>query len=87
MLDGIPSALKGVPKIDVTFSIDENSILTVTAKDQGSGRKEGTTITNDKGRLNKDQIEKMIKEADRYAEHDKKVREKIEAKKTLQDYI
>lgn len=87
MLTGIPSALKGVPKIDVTFVIDENSILTVTAKDQGSGKKEGLTITNDKGRLNKDQIEKMIKDSEKYADHDKKIRERIEAKKSLEDYI
>mmetsp|Transcript_35982 Transcript_35982/g.26726 ORF Transcript_35982/g.26726 Transcript_35982/m.26726 type:complete len:92 (-) Transcript_35982:335-610(-) len=66
-LEGIPAALKGVPQIEVTFSIDENSILTVTAKDKGSGKKEGMTITNEKGRLNKAQIEKMIKDAEKFA--------------------
>jgi len=67
MLSGIPAAPKGVPQIDTTFAIDENGILTVTAKDKGSGKKEGMTITNEKGRLNKDQIEKMIKDAEKFA--------------------
>jgi molecular chaperone DnaK (HSP70) len=87
MLDGIPSALKGVPQIEVTFAIDENSILTVTAKEKGSGKKGGITITNEKGRLNKEQIEKMIKDSERHAKSDKIVREKLESKQTLQNYI
>lgn len=71
----------------MTFAIDENSILTVTARDKGSGKKEAMTVANDKGRLNRDQIEKMIKDSERFAEQDKKVRERIEAKKSLEDYI
>jgi molecular chaperone DnaK (HSP70) len=57
-----------MPKIDVTFMIDENSILTVKAKEMGSGKKGQITIANDKARLNKDEIEKMIKDSERYSE-------------------
>ena len=64
MLTGIPAALKGMAKIEVTFLVDENSILHVSAKDMGSGKKETLTITNEKNRLNKDEIEKMINEAE-----------------------
>lgn len=70
MLEGIPAARKGIPQIEVTFAIDENSILTVTAKDKGTGKKQGMTITNEKGRLNKDEIEKMIKDAEKFAAQD-----------------
>ena len=69
-LSGIPSAPKGMSKIEVTFMIDENSILHVVSKDVGTGKKEGLTITNDKNRLNKDQIEKMIQEAEYFKESD-----------------
>jgi heat shock protein 5 len=67
MLEGIPSAPKGMPKIDVTFIIDENSILTVHAKEQGSGKKGSITITNDNGRLSKAEIDKMIRDSERFA--------------------
>lgn len=86
-IEGIPSAKKGVPQIEVTFALDENSILTVNAKDKGSGVKTGITITNDQSRLNKDEIEQMIKESEKFAEHDKRVKEKIEAKSQLEKYI
>lgn len=87
MLSGIPSARKGVPQVDVTFILDENSILTVTAKEKGSGKSGGMTITNEKGRLTKEQIEKMIKDSERFAKKDNEIREKLEAKKSLEDYL
>jgi len=79
-LNGIPPAAKGVPQIEVTFEIDENSILTVSANDKGTGKKETITITNDKGRLSKDEIEQMIKDSEKYAEEDKAIKAKIDAK-------
>ncbi len=59
-LNGIPPAPRGVPQIEVTFQIDENSILSVTAKERGTGKTESITITNDKGRLSKEEIDRMI---------------------------
>merc|ERR1712046_492352 len=86
-LSGIPPAPKGVPQIEVTFEIDENSILTVSAADKGTGTKETITITNDKGRLTKEEIEKMIQDSEKYAEEDKAIKEKIDAKNSLENYI
>jgi len=79
-MSGIPPAPKGVPQIEVTFEIDENSILTVSASDKGTGKKESITITNDKGRLSKEEIDQMIADSEKYAEEDKAVKEKIDAK-------
>lgn len=76
-----------MPKIDVSFEIDENSILTVKAKDQGSGKKGSITIANDGERLNRDEIDQMIKESERYAEQDKKIREKLEVRAKFANYI
>lgn len=86
-LSGIPPAPRGVPKIEVTFTIDRNGILHVEAEDKGTGKSTGLTITNDKGRLSKEQIEKMINEAEKYADEDKNLREKIEARNNLSNYI
>jgi len=86
-LNGIPPAPKGVPQIEVTFEIDENSIMTVSASDKGTGKKEVITITNEKGRLSKEEIERMIKESEQYAEEDKAIKEKIDAKNSLENYI
>jgi len=86
-LTGIPSAPRGVPQIEVTFEIDENSILSVSAKEQGSGKTESITITNDKGRLSKEEIDQMIKDAEKFAEQDKEIKEKIDAKNSLENYI
>lgn len=86
-LNGIPPASRGVPQIEVTFQIDENSILSVTAKERGTGKTESITITNDKGRLSKEDIERMIHDAEKNAEQDKILREKIEAKSSLDNYI
>jgi heat shock protein 5 len=86
-MTGIPPAPKGVPQIEVTFEIDENSILTVSAADKGTGKKETITITNDKGRLSKEEIEQMIADSEKYAEEDKLVKEKIDAKNSFENYI
>merc|ERR1719298_237129 len=77
-LNGIPPAPRGVPQIEVTFEIDANGILNVGAQDKGTGKKEKITITNDKGRLSQEEIERMVEEAEQYADEDKKVRERIE---------
>ena len=86
-LSGIPPAARGVPQIEVTFEIDENSILTVTGVEKGIGKSETISITNDKGRLTKEEIEQMIADADKYAAEDKVIKERIDAKHALQNYI
>jgi len=85
-LSGIPPAPRGVPQIEVTFDIDANGILNVSAEDKTTGNKNKITITNDKGRLSKDQIEKMVKEAENYKVQDEKNRERIETKNHLENY-
>jgi molecular chaperone DnaK len=86
VLDGIPSAPRGVPQIEVTFNLDANGILNVTAKDKGSGKEQSITIQNS-GNLSKDEVEKAAKEAEAHAEDDKKKREAIEAKNMLESSI
>jgi len=86
-MTGIPPAPKGVPQIEVTFEIDENSILTVSAADKGTGKKETITITNDKGRLTKEEIDQMIADSEKYADEDKAIKEKIDAKNQFENYI
>jgi heat shock protein 5 len=85
-LTGIPPAPRGVPQIEVTFEIDVNGILKVTAEDKGTGNKEKITITNDHNRLTPEDIERMIKDAEKFADDDKKVKEKVEAKNELESY-
>jgi len=85
-LNGIPPAPRGVPQIEVTFQIDENGILIVTAEDKGSGNTEAITITNDQNRLSPEDIDKMISDAERFAEEDKLVKEKVESKNELESY-
>merc|ERR1711861_40246 len=86
-LGGIPPAPRGVPQIEVSFEIDANGILNVGAEDKGTGKNEKITITNDKGRLSQDEIERMVQEAEEFQEEDKKVREKIEARNGLENYV
>merc|ERR1712153_103393 len=86
-LTSIPPAPRGVPQIDVTFEIDANGILNVKAEEKGSGKTEKITITNDKGRLSQEEIERMVQEAEEFAEEDKKVRDKIEARNALENYV
>merc|ERR1712159_388415 len=84
---GIAPAPRGVPQIEVTFEIDSNGILVVGAEDKGTGNSEKITITNDKGRLTEEQIERMIKEAEEFAEEDKALKEKVDAIKDGQDWL
>jgi len=86
-LTGLPPAPRGQPQIEVTFEIDSNGILNVGAHDKGTGKKEAITITNDKGRLTEDQIERMIKEAEEFADEDKKVKERVDAKVAFEGYL
>ena len=86
-MTGIPPAPKGVGKVDVTFALDENSILTVTAVDMGSKNKKSISITNEKGRLSQKEIDKMIADAEKYAEEDRLYKEKSEARHALSNYI
>merc|ERR1712070_90205 len=86
-LGGIPPAPRGVPQVEVTFDVDANGVLNVTAEDKGaSGKKANITITNDKGRLSKDDIDRMVREAEQYAEEDAKAKERIDAKNQLESY-
>jgi L1 cell adhesion molecule like protein len=85
-LTGIPPAPRGVPQIEVTFDIDANGILNVSAEDKTTGNKNKITITNDKGRLSKDDIERMVRDAEKYKAEDEKNKEKIEAKNGLENY-
>ena len=86
-LSGIAPAPRGVPKIDVTFDMDANGILHVTAKDTASGRSNNIRITNDKGRLSREEIDRMLAEAERYRDQDKEQREKVEARNKIESYI
>jgi len=85
-LHGIPPAPRGVPQIEVTFDIDANGILNVSAEDKSTGKKNQITITNDKGRLTKEEIERMVNDAKKYEDDDKKQRERIDAKNGLENY-
>ncbi|CAH1174071.1 unnamed protein product [Phaedon cochleariae] len=86
-LMGIPPAPRGIPQIEVAFDIDANGILTVTACEIATGNKSNITITNDKGRLSKDQIQKMIADAEKFKEHDQEMRAAISSKNDLESYI
>ena len=86
-LTGIPPAPRGVPQLEVTYDIDANGMLNVSACDKSSGKTEKITIKNDKGRLSKEQIDKMIHEAERLKEEDESNLKKIEAKNKLESYI
>ena len=86
-LTGIPPAPRGVPQIEVSFSLDANGILKVTAGDKGTGKEESITINNDKGRLSQEEIDRMVEEAEKYAEEDKATAGKIAARNGLENYI
>ena len=87
MLDGISPAPRGVPQIKVKYDLDSNGILKVSASEEKSGVQKDITITNDTGRLNQDDIDRMVREAEQYADEDKKVLERIEAKNGLESYV
>jgi len=86
-LTSIPPAPRGVPQIEVTFEIDANGILQVSAEDKGTGKAEKITITAEKGRLSEEDIERMVREAEEYADEDKKVKERIDARNGLESYL
>merc|ERR1712093_25457 len=85
-LEGIPPAPRGTPQIEVTFDIDANGILNVSAMDKASGKNEKITITNDKGRLSKEEVDRLVMEAERYKDEDEKLKKKVEAKNGLEAY-
>lgn len=85
-LSGIPPAPRGVPQIDVTFDIDANGILNVSAAEKSTGKENKITITNDKGRLSKEDIDRMVNEAEKYKDEDEKQRDRVQAKNGLESY-
>lgn len=86
-LTGIPPAPRGVPKIEVSFDIDANGIVNVSAKDQSTGKTNAITITNDTGRLSKGEIDRMVADAEKYKKEDEMQREKIAARNSLDSYV
>ncbi|XP_027103294.2 luminal-binding protein 5-like [Coffea arabica] len=86
-LSGIPPAPRGVPQIEVTFGVDANGILQVTAMDKAAKKSNSITITNEKGHLTPEEIDRMVKEAEEFADDDKELREKIDSRNKLESYI
>merc|ERR1712100_387369 len=85
-LKGIPPAPRGVPQIEATFEVDANGILQVSAEDSATGKAEKITITAEKGRLTEEEIERMVREAEQFAEEDAKVKEKVDKRNALEGY-
>ena len=85
-LSGFPPAPRGVPQVEVTFDVDANGILNVSAVEKSSGRENKITITNDRERLTKEDIERMVNEAESYKAEDDKARERVQAKNELESY-
>jgi len=85
-LEGIPPMPRGVPQIDVTFDIDANGILNVSAAEKSTGKEQKITITNDKGRMSADEIERLVQEAERYKAEDEANKGRVEAKNSLENY-
>jgi len=86
-LSGIPPAPRGIPQIEVTFEVNADGILEVTAADKGTGKSEKITISSDKGRLSKEEIDRMVEEAEQYAEEDRIVQERVTARNGLESYL
>lgn len=86
-LTGIPPAPRGIPQIEVAFNIDANGIMHVSAVDKTTGRENKITITNDKGRLSKSQIDKMVKEAEKYKDADEEQQQRVITKNNLESYV
>jgi len=86
-LNEIPSAPRGVPQIEVSFEIDVNGILRVSAEDKGTGKKNNIVIDNNQNRLTPEEIERMIKDSEKFADEDKKIKEKVDAKNELESYV
>merc|ERR1712061_860419 len=85
-MTGIPPAPRGVPQIEVTFSVDANGMLQVSAKDKGTDKEESITITNDNNRLTPEDIERMLKEAEQWADDDKVQKERVKSRNELEQY-
>lgn len=85
-LTGIPPSPRGIPQIEVSFEIDANGILLVTAEDKGTGHREKIVITNDQNRLTPEDIDRMVKDAEKFADDDKKLKERVEARNELESY-
>ena len=86
-LAGIPPAPRGVPQIEVSFDVDANGILSISAHDKGSGKVQSLTITSEKGRLSEEEIERMVKEAEEFADQDAEEKEKVTARNDLEAYL
>lgn len=86
-LSGIPPAPRGIPQIEVSFDVDANGILSISASDKGTGKSETLTITSEKGRLSEEEIERMVKEAEEYAEQDQAEKDKVQARNELEAYL
>ena len=86
-LSGIPPAPRGVPQIEVSFDVDANGILSISASDKGTGKVESLTITSEKGRLSEEEIERMVKEAEEFAEQDASEKAKVQARNELEAYL
>lgn len=86
-LDGIPPMPRGVPQVEVVFDMDANGILNVSASEKSSGKTNKITITNDKGRLSKEEIDRMVAESEKYQKEDEEIKEKIDAKQKLEAYV
>jgi len=87
MLEGIKPAPRGVPQIEISYDVDANGLMNIEACEKGTGKKEQITITNDKGRLSKEDIEKMVQEGEQFAKEDLELREKIESKNSLEALV
>jgi L1 cell adhesion molecule like protein len=85
-LEGIPPMPRGVPQVDVTFDIDANGILNVSAIEKSTGKEQKITITNDKGRMSAEEIERLVQEAERYKSQDEANKARVEAKNALENY-
>jgi heat shock protein 1/8 len=86
-LSGIPPAPRGVPQVEVSFDVDANGILSISAYDKGTGKQEVLTITSEKGRLTEEEIARMVKEAEDFAEEDSKEKAKVQARNDLEAYL
>lgn len=86
-LTGIPPAPRGVPQIEVSFDVDANGILSISASDRGTGKSETLTITSEKGRLSDEEIERMVAEAEEFAEQDAAEKAKVQARNELEAYL
>lgn len=87
LLDGIPPMPRGQPQIEISLELDANGILNVTAVEKSTGKSKNIQIKNDKGRISKEDLDRMVKEAEQYAEEDKKIKETIESKNNLEQYV